>query len=96
MIMKKYLLLFSMLLFTVASFAQPAKKPASKEKPPTQKELNDMMQEMQKALNDMSPEEKKMMDSLGIKLPNTKSIQKSMSGVTDAQLKKAYEVAGLN
>ena len=74
----------------------PAKNQLQKKSPPTQKELNDMMQEMQKALNDMSPEEKKMMDSLGIKLHNAKTIQKSMSGVTDAQLKKAYEVVGLN
>jgi tetratricopeptide (TPR) repeat protein len=89
--MKKCLLAISMLLVMAAAFSQPGKKPPAKEKPPTQKEMDAMLKEMQKAMDDMSPEDKKTMDSMGIKLPNTKSIQKSMSGVTDAQLKKAYE-----
>ena len=89
--MKKYLLVISVMLFTLATFAQPVKKPVTKDKPPTQKEVNEMMKEMQQALNEMSPEEKKMMDSLGIKMPNMKSIQNSMSGLTDAQLKNVYE-----
>ncbi len=89
--MKKYLLLISMLLVMVATFAQPGKKPVAKEKPPTQKEMDEMMKEMQTAMDDMSPEEKKAMDSLGIKMPDIKSIKKTMAGVSDAQLKKAYE-----
>ncbi len=76
----------------VAAFVfaqQPKTKPKPKERPPTQKEMNDMMKEAQKEMDNMSPEDKKMMDSMGIKMPDMKSIQKS--GVTDAQLKKAFE-----
>src|SRR6187399_3412150 len=89
--MKKYLLGFVLLFVMGTAFSQPGKKPAAKDKPPTQKEMDEMMKEMQKAMDEMSPEDKRAMDSMGIKMPDTKNIQKSMSGVTDAQLKKAYE-----
>ena len=62
-----------LLLFVTAAVAQSGKKPA-KEKPPTKKEMDDMMKEMQKAMNEMSPEDKKMMDSMGIKMPSTKGL----------------------
>jgi len=90
--MRKYFFL-TVLLITSAHILIAQKKATSKqkEKAPTQKEMQDMMKEMQSAMDDMSPEDKKMMDSMGIKMPDTKSIQKSMSGVTDAQLKQAYE-----
>lgn len=88
--MKKYFLFLMTLFVMTASFSQ-AKKPAAKDKPPTQKEMDEMMKEMQKAMDEISPEDKKTMDSLGIKLPDTKGIQKSMSGISDAQLQKAYE-----
>ena len=87
--MKKYLLASALLFLMTVVFAQT--KPKPKEKPPTQKEMNDMMKEMQKELDGMSPEDKKMMDSMGIKMPDTKSIQQNMSGISDAQLKKAYD-----
>jgi len=80
-----------MLFAMAATFAQTGKKPPAKEKPPTQKEMADMMKEMQEAMDEMSPEDKKMMDSMGIKMPDMKSIQKNMSGINDAQLKKAFE-----
>lgn len=89
--MKKYLLISILLLFMGAAFAQVKPKPKEKKKPPTQKEMGEMMKEMQKEMDDMSPEDKKAMDSMGIKMPDMKSIQKNISGVTDAQLKKAYE-----
>ena len=89
--MKKYLFVFVLLFVMAAAFSQVDKKPAAKDKPPTQKEIDEMMKEMQKAMDEMSPEDKRAMDSMGIKMPDTKNIQKSMSGVTDAQLKKAYE-----
>lgn len=89
--MKKFIILFLVFLATGSLFAQPGKKPAAKDKPPTQKEMDAMMKEMQAAMDDISPEDKKMMDSMGIKMPDTKSIKKNMAGVTDAQLKKAYE-----
>jgi hypothetical protein len=85
--MKKYFLVLSMLLATAAAFAQNGKKTPAKEKPPTQKEMADMMKEMQEALGEISPEDKKMMDSMGIKLPSMKDIPK----VTDKQLADAWE-----
>lgn len=88
--MKKSLFLFLILLATTV-MAQQGKKPPAKEKPPTQKEMADMMKEMQGALDSMSPEDKRMMDSMGVKMPDMKGIQKTMSGVTDAKIKKTVE-----
>ena len=88
--MKKYFLAFPVLFAAVIVFSQPPKQ-KQKEKPPTQKEMNEMMKEMQQAMDEMSPEDKKMMDSMGIKMPDLKAIQKNVSGISDAQLKKAFE-----
>ena len=85
--MIRLLLVISCLIFCEMSFAQPTKKPAAKEKAPTQKEMEDMMKDAQKELDGMSAEDKKMMDSLGIKMPSMKNVPK----VTDAQLKEAWE-----
>jgi len=85
--MKKILFVFVFLLSMSATFAQPGKKPAAKDKPPTQKEMEDMMKEMQKAMDEMSPEDKKAMDSMGIKMPTMSSIPK----VSDKQLADAWE-----
>lgn len=85
--MKKYHLVFLLLFVTAAAFSQPGKKPGSGEKPPTQKEIDNMMKEMQKAMDDMSPEDKKMMDSMGVKMPSLKSIPK----VTDKQLADEWD-----
>jgi hypothetical protein len=79
------------LCFPLLTMAQPAKKQPAKDKAPTKKEMADMMKEMQGAIGEMSPEDKKTLDSLGFKMPDVKSIQKSVSGISDAQLKKAYE-----
>ncbi|HYF30219.1 MAG TPA: hypothetical protein VD993_03775 [Chitinophagaceae bacterium] len=87
--MKKTFLLVIVLVTAVAAFTQP--KPKPKEKPPTQKEIAEMMKEMQAAMDELSPEDKKMMDSMGIKMPDVKTIQKNISGISDAQLKKAFE-----
>src|SRR5215203_2840828 len=87
--MKQFFLAMALLLFMGIAFAQPKTK--AKEKAPTQKEMADMMKEMQGAMDEISPEDKKMMDSMGIKLPDMKSMQKNVSGVTDAQLQKAFE-----
>lgn len=89
--MKKYSCLFVLLTACLFSFAQPGKKPAPKEKPPTQKEMEDMMKEAQAAMRDMSPEDKKMMDSMGIKMPSFKNVPK----VSDKQLAQAWEVENL-
>ena len=87
----KYVLLSILLLGWNSLFAQPGKKPAPTEKPPTQKEMEDMMKEAQKAMEEMSPEDKKMMDSMGMKMPDLKSTQKNVAGISDAQLKKAFD-----
>ena len=89
--MKKYLLISILQLFMGAACAQVKPKPKEKEKPPTQKEMEDMMKEMKDAMDDMSPEDKKEMEKMGIKMPDIKNIQKNVSGISDAQLKKAYE-----
>lgn len=84
--MKKYvLLMLAILLVGVSTFAQ--QKPKPKEKPPTQKEMEEMMKEMQNEMDNMSPEDKKMMDSMGIKMPSLKDVPK----FTDKQLADAYE-----
>ena len=89
--MKRCILTFIATILTAAIFAQPGKKTASKEKPPTQKEMQDMMKEAQKAMDEMSPEDKKMMDSMGIKMPSFKNIP----NVSDKQLAQAWEVENL-
>jgi len=89
--MKNYLFVPVLLLSITAAFAQPGKKTAPNEKPPTQKEMDDMMKEMKKAMDEMDPADKKAMDSMGIKMPDIKAMQKTVSGLSDDQLKKAYE-----
>lgn len=89
--MKKYIPLFIFILYSVATFSQAGKKPFAKEKPPTQKEMEAMMKESEKMMAEISAEDKKMMDSMGIKMPDTKTMKKNVAGVSDAQLKQAYE-----
>ena len=83
--MKKHLLLFSLMLILSVTFGQT--KPKSKEKPPTQKGMDDAMKEAQKALDEMSPEEIKMMKESGIEIPNFKNVPK----VSNKQLADAWE-----
>ncbi len=82
----KYLIIAILLLAGNTLFAQPGKKPA-KEKPPTQKEMEEMMKEAEKMMGEMSAEDKKMMDSMGIKMPSLKNMPK----VSDKQLAQAWE-----
>ncbi len=89
--MKKYLLIVGLVFISLNFLFAQKPKPKQKEAPPTQKEMEAMMKEMQGAMDEMSDEEKKMMDSMGIKMPDMKAIQKTMLGVTDEQLKKAWE-----
>jgi arsenate reductase-like glutaredoxin family protein len=58
-----------------------------KEKPPTQKEMAEMMKEAQKMVDELSVEDKKIMDSLGIKMPGFKNIP----NVSDKQLADAMD-----
>jgi tetratricopeptide (TPR) repeat protein len=85
--MLRLLLAISCFILCETSFGQPTKKPAAKEKAPTQKEMEDMMKDAQKELDGMSPEDKRMMDSMGIKMPSMKNVPK----VSDAQMKEAWE-----
>lgn len=85
--MKRIAFIAIALLINSGSFAQPGKKPPPKDKPPTQKEIQDMMKEMQKELDGMSAEDKKLLDSMGVKLPS----MKGMPGVSDKQLAEAWK-----
>ena len=86
--MKKYFFTLAVLLAAIISFAQPGKKPSSKEKVPTQKEMQALLNEAKESMENLDDDTKKMMDSMGIKMPDIKSIKKSMAGVSDVQLKK--------
>ncbi len=81
------LFMLAIILTCLSSVAQQKPKPKEKDKPPTQKEMEEMMKEMQKEMDGMSEEDKKMMDSMGIKMPSMKDIPK----VTDKQLADAWE-----
>jgi tetratricopeptide (TPR) repeat protein len=86
--MKKYFLLgLSLALCCQFAAAQSKGKAKEKDKPPTQKEIDEMMKEMQGMMNDADPETKKTMDSMGIKMPDPRSISK----FTDKQYKDAWE-----
>jgi tetratricopeptide (TPR) repeat protein len=89
--MKAYFFLLIFFSITAAGIAQTKPKPKQKEGVPTQKEMAGMMKEMQQAIDGMNPEDKKIMDSMGMKMPDMKSIQKTVSGLNDAQIQKAYE-----
>lgn len=75
------------MLTTTYTFAQAKKKSIEKEKPPTQKEMAEMMKEAQSAINELDPETKKMMDSMGIKMPSFKNIPK----VSNEKLAAAWD-----
>lgn len=86
--MKKYtLLMLAILLAGFSAFAQQKPKPKEKDKPPTQKEMEEMMKEAQKELDNLSEEDKKMMKEMGIKIPSMKDVPQ----VTDKQLADAWE-----
>lgn len=90
--MKKCLLFAMSIFFSFNMLAQQkAKQSKPKEAAPTQKEMEAMMKEMQGAMEEMSDDDKRMMDSMGIIMPDMKAMQKKMSGVTDAQLKQAWD-----
>ncbi|MCB0446628.1 MAG: hypothetical protein KDD03_03785 [Gelidibacter sp.] len=87
--MKKYILLLTFLFLNCIVFAQ--KPNQKKEKPPTQKELQEMMSEMQMLNDSLSDEERAEMEKMGIKMPDMKNLQKTISTASDAELKKAWE-----
>lgn len=60
--------------FTASAQPKPKSKPPAKEKPPTQKEVDDMLKEMEGLMND--PETKKAMEEQGIKMPDLKALPK--------------------
>src|SRR6187399_2144271 len=75
------------LFFPLLIIAQTKPK---QDKPPTKKEMDDMMKEMQKAMDEIDPETKRMMDSMGIKI-DTKKMAKDASVANDKDLAKAWE-----
>lgn len=87
----KKLLITSIFLFAVfVAFTQSKPKQTSTEKAPTQKEMQELMKEAQQEIENMSPEDKKMMEEMGIKMPDLNMVGKGVSGISDAQLKKAF------
>lgn len=87
-----------MMLFSITSvIAQPGKKASVKDKPPSQKEMDEMMKEMAKAMDEISPEDKKMLDSMGVKMPSVKQIPKfSEKQIADAWVKEGQTVPTKN
>ncbi|MCP9753183.1 M48 family metallopeptidase, partial [Ferruginibacter sp. HRS2-29] len=88
--MKICFVCIAVFLFLSTAFAQPGKKVKPKEKPPTQKEMEDLLKLAQDAMKDISPEDKKLMDSMGIKIPTFSN----MPNVSDQQLADAYTQDG--
>jgi hypothetical protein len=88
---RKYVLLLVLLSMGVSVLAQTKPKSKQQEAPPTQQEMAEMMKEMEAAMDDISPEDKKAMDSMGFKMPDMNAMKKTISGVSDAQLKEAYD-----
>lgn len=82
--MKKIILFLLGITLTATVFSQKAK---SKETPPSQKEMEELMKQAQKEMDQLSPEEKRIMDSMGIKMPNFKNTPK----VSNAKLANAWE-----
>ncbi len=83
MIMKRNILAFVFLVTVGFSFAQTKTKPV--EKPPTQKEMEEMMKEVQQGMDSISPEDKKAMEDMGVKLPS----MNGMPQLTDQQMQDA-------
>lgn len=83
--MKKYVLLFSLMIIGSYNFAQSKPKPSKPaEQAPTQKEMETLMKEAMKGL---SAEDQKRMEQMGIKMPNFKDIPKT----SDKALQAAWE-----
>lgn len=88
--MKKYSCILPLLLITSLLYAQPVKKQKPADKPPTSKEMKELMQAAQKAVDDVDPADKKLMDSLGVKMPSFNNVP--IAG--DKALSEAYEEDG--
>jgi tetratricopeptide (TPR) repeat protein len=82
---KIILTILVLILIGSGGFAQ--QKPKPKDKPPTQKEIDEMMREAQKEMDGLSEEEKKMMEDMGVKMPDLKNIPK----FTDQQIQEVWD-----
>lgn len=85
--MKRLLFTAFIVLLNIIATAQT--KPKSTDKPPTKKEMEDVMKQAQKEMDNLSPEDKKMMEAMGFELPDTKVIKKAVDGMSDTQIKTA-------
>jgi len=81
--MKTCLIVYVMMILMNVSFAQTKTKTA--EKPPTQKEIEEMMKEAQQQMDSISPEDKKAMEDMGVKLYS----MNGMPNITDQQMQDA-------
>ncbi|MFA5973544.1 MAG: hypothetical protein WC780_14425 [Lentimicrobiaceae bacterium] len=92
--MKNFLLALSMIALMNVSFAQTKTKPA--EKPPTQKEMEEMMKEMQQQMDSISPEDKKAMEDMGVKMPADQNMPKQYDYANqNTTQQKANSIAGI-
>ena len=62
--MKKYFFTLGILLAVKIALAQPGKKPSSKEKVPTQKEMQAFLNEAKESMENLDDESKKIMDMI--------------------------------
>jgi hypothetical protein len=81
--MNKLLLALSILFTGFTAISQTK----TKEKAPTQNEVQDMMKELQKSMDEISPEDKKAMEDMGYKVPSTTIIP----NLTDEQLQAGVD-----
>lgn len=87
-------LVIIIIIVTVSSAFAQNKKVNKNDEMPSQQELQQMMQEMEKEMEDMDPESKEMMKQMGIKMPDTKTIMKGISGNSQEDLQKAWDNQG--
>mgnify|MGYP002377411703 CR=1 FL=1 len=88
---KIIVMLFLICGFSITGAAQTKPKPAAKEKPPTQQEVNEMMKEIEDLMKD--PETKKALEEQGIKMPDLKALPKfTDKEYADAELESQRKV----
>jgi hypothetical protein len=90
--MKKFLLTISILFAATLLFAQKNPKKKEEEKPPTQKELQDMMKEMQAGMPEMSAEDKKPWTAWVLKCPILVRCKKTLATSAMHRLKKPMKM----
>jgi tetratricopeptide (TPR) repeat protein len=88
---KPFSLFALIFVLNITAFSQTNPKSKAKEKPPTQKEVDQMMKEIEQLMND--PETKKAMEEQGVKMPDLKALPKfTDKEYADAELESQRKV----